>query len=156
MSLRVSNFDCPVIDHHPTRTRHHIGRTHLDRATGKLVKMEVGPERAAQELDTGDGHRIALEQMNAQTLCSLAHRGQRRLAAGIEELVIARDLHDRVIGEGLARPLQGERGLPDITGEHDQIEGIARRDRHKSRMLDMQIGEHEQAHETQTLTQNLV
>ena len=156
MCLRVSDFDCPVIDHHPTRTRHYLGGSHPDRAAGTLIEVKVGPERAAQELDTGDGHRIAFEQMNAQPVCRLAHRGQRLLATGVEVLVIAGDLHDRVIGKGLARPLQGERGLADVAGEHDQIEGIARRARHEGGMLDMQIGEHEQAHGIETLTQNLV
>jgi hypothetical protein len=84
-------------------------------------QFEVRPERATEESDAADRHGIAFQKVDVMPGCLLSERGDGPGVRLSIKLVIAADINDRQIREGLSHHGDASRAAIDVAGKHDNI-----------------------------------
>lgn len=134
------------------------GKDH--RGLGRSKEAVVCPKGATDETCLPDNHGLAMQKMDADLVSEFAPSCQAALQLALVELMIAGDVNDLSVTERTGFPLfhhpleSSSDRLVHVAGEDRDIELRHRFRKGEWTELEMQIGNHQQAHPAFPLHQN--
>lgn len=114
-NVRLIDMDPPEVIQPRLRCLHGTTLTRF------AIQQEVCPEAAAEESDTADLHGVVLQEVDAKRGGVFPQLREQPVPSVSIELMVPGHVHDRLVREGLAGPVQACGTFVDVAGQDEYL-----------------------------------